>query len=677
MMSPDDEEKLLRSVAMQNAKSILLARQRAEEELVGAKEALELKTQQLAHSLAMMRATLESTTDGILVTDRAGNVTGFNEKFVRMWGVSLDREDLKQHRLILNETGQYFDEPSYFLERIQSIYDTSPPESYDLLELSDGRVIERFSKIQFVDGHNAGRVWSFQDITQRRQAERQLQESEKEFRQLADAMPQIVWTAKPDGTVDYYNHRWFEYVCPDNHSAEDGDWDRFVHADDRAPVQRRWADALDSGEPYKVECRIVGADGTYRWFLGRALPVADDRGNIVRWFGTWTDIHEEKETADELRDVAARLSEADRRKDEFIAMLAHELRNPLAPIRNALEIMRATDDMGTGLRSASEMMERQVRQLVRLVDDLLDVSRISRGKINLRRDVIELGSVISDATDAARESCESGGVELSVKPAAIPILLNGDAARLTQAIGNLLNNSCKFTDKGGRIELSVERESDAAVIRVRDTGIGMSPDQIPYIFDMFVQADTSLERTGSGLGIGLKLVKNLVEMHGGTVEASSAGLGTGSEFVVRLPAINDFQELPRSAEGAPTSKASVLGRRILVVDDNLDSAESMSLLLAISGHDVRTVHDGLAAVETAASFRPEIVLLDIGLPKLNGYEAARRIRSEHWGKRMYLMALTGWGQDKDRERSKEAGFDCHLVKPIDPVELMKRLADVE
>lgn len=677
MMLPDDEEKLLRSVAMQNAKSILLARQRAEEDLVAAKEALELKTQELAHSLAMMRATLESTTDGILVTDPAGNVTGFNEKYVQMWGLSLDRDDLKQHWLILNKTNLYFDEPRHFLERIQAIYDSSPSESYDLLELSDGRVFERFSKIQFVAGQNAGRVWSFRDITQRRQAEQQLKDSEKGFRQLADAMPQIVWTAKPDGTVDYYNHRWFEYIRPENDSAEDDQWDRFVHADDLSPVQRRWADAVESGKPHKVECRIVGADGTYRWFLGRALPVADDRGNIVRWFGTWTDIHEEKETADELRNVAARLSEADRRKDEFIAMLAHELRNPLAPIRNALQIMRATDDMGTGLHSASEMMERQVRQLVRLVDDLLDVSRISRGKISLRRDVIELGSVISDATEVARESCESGGVELSVKASAEPILLNGDAARLTQAVGNLLNNSCKFTDKGGRIELSVDRESDGAVIRVRDTGIGISPDQIPYIFDMFVQADTSLERTASGLGIGLKLVKNLVEMHGGTVEASSAGIGKGSEFVVRLPAITDFQELPRYANVTPASKASVAGRRILVVDDNLDSAESMSLLLEISGHDVRTAHDGVAAVETASSFRPEIVLLDIGLPKLNGYEAARKIRSEDWGKSMYLMALTGWGQDKDRQRSKEAGFDCHLVKPIDPVELMKRLADVE
>nr|MBA3351072.1 PAS domain S-box protein [Blastocatellia bacterium] len=385
-MASNDEEKLLRSVAMQNAKSILRARQRAEEELVAAKEALELKTQELAHSLAMMRATLESTTDGILVTDPAGNVTGFNEKYVQMWGLSLDRDDLKQHWLILNKTNLYFDEPRHFLERIQAIYDSSPSESYDLLELSDGRVFERFSKIQFVAEQNAGRVWSFRDITQRRQAEQQLKDSEKGFRQLADAMPQIVWTAKPDGTVDYYNHRWFEYIRPENDPAADDQWDRFVHADDLAPVQRRWADAVESGKPHKVECRIVGADGTYRWFLGRALPVADDGGNIVRWFGTWTDIHEEKETADELRNVAARLSEADRRKDEFIAMLAHELRNPLAPIRNALQIMRATDDMGTGLHSASEMMERQVRQLVRLVDDLLDVSRISRGKINLRRD---------------------------------------------------------------------------------------------------------------------------------------------------------------------------------------------------------------------------------------------------------------------------------------------------
>ena len=554
-MEPKKEEELLRSVALENAQSILHARNRAEEELVGAKDALEEKTRQLAHSLAMMRATLESTTDGILVTDGEGRITDFNERFLELWQLPREVVDAGDHRRILETTSQFFSEPGRFIARVEDIYAASMPESEDLLELADGRVFERFSRIQFVDGKDVGQVWSFRDITERKQME---------------------------------------------------------------------------------------------------------------------DVKEK--ATQELRQLAADLSEADRRKNEFLAMLAHELRNPLAPIRNALHILRMSNLDEQTLRSASEMMERQVNQLVRLVDDLLDVSRISRGKIELRRERIDLISVVTHAVEAARPSCENGGVELKVETPDKPIYVDGDPDRLVQVIGNLLNNSCKFTEKGGRVLIKLEREGPNAVVCVRDTGIGLSPKQIPHIFDMFVQADTSLERTVSGLGIGLTLVKNLVQMHSGTIEAHSEGLGKGSEFVMRLPEQVEHEEEKLAEPASEEEKGA--RRRILVVDDNVDSAESLAMLLTITGHEVQIAFDGREAVEKAEAFLPNVMLLDIGLPILNGYEAAREIRSQPWGKDMVLIALTGWGQQEDRQNSKDAGFDSHMVKPVDHMALMNQLDEL-
>ncbi len=378
----------------------------------------------------------------------------------------------------------------------------------------------------------------------------------------------------------------------------------------------------------------------------------------------------------ELRQIAAKLSEADRRKDEFLAMLAHELRNPLAPIRNALHIMRMTSDRDGPTRSASEMMDRQVGQLVRLVDDLLDVSRITRGKIELRLEKVEVASIIYQAVEAAQPSCHSGGVILDVELPEMPIYLNGDSARINQAIGNLLNNSCKFTGEGGRIHLSLTEEAGFAKIRVKDTGIGIAEEQLPIIFDLFVQADTSLERAVSGLGIGLTLVKNLVEMHGGTISGYSEGLGKGSEFTIRIPILEPEAAVKDQTDLAQREFSKIGPLRILVVDDNVDSAESLALLLEFSGHVAAMAHDGRAAVDMASSFDPEVILLDIGLPRLNGYEAARLIRQLPKGKEINLIALTGWGQQEDRERSKEAGFDGHMVKPVDHVELMEWLEKI-
>ncbi len=358
------------------------------------------------------------------------------------------------------------------------------------------------------------------------------------------------------------------------------------------------------------------------------------------------------------------LLESDRRKSEFLAMLAHELRNPLAPICNALQILRLTPADGKTGQQAMDMMERQVRQVVRLVDDLLDVSRINRSMIKLRMEPVELASIVNQAVEAVRPLCESMDQELTVTLPPKPTYLNADPIRLTQVVGNLLNNACKFTEKGGRIRLTVEREGKQAVIRVQDTGIGMAAEQLSRVFEMFTQVDTSLERSRDGLGIGLTLVKNLVEMHAGTVEARSAGVGQGSEFIVHLPIPSEpLPTLSQHPSGAKLRKT--VQRRILVVDDSHDAAKSLAMLLRLSGHEVHTAHDGLEAVEAAARLQPDVILLDIGLPCLDGYEAARRIREQERDKGLVLVALTGWGQEEDRRRSEEAGFDAHMVKPVD------------
>jgi CheY-like chemotaxis protein len=313
--------------------------------------------------------------------------------------------------------------------------------------------------------------------------------------------------------------------------------------------------------------------------------------------------------------------------------------------------------------------------MVHLVDDLLDVSRISQDKIELRREPIELASVVHHAVEAVRPDYERMNHELTVTLPSQPTYLNADPIRLAQVVGNLLSNACKFTAKGGRIRLTVEQVGQQAVIRVQDTGIGMAAEQLLRIFDMFAQVDTSLERSRAGLGIGLTLVKKLVEMHGGTVEARSAGVGQGSEFVVRLPALSKpLPPLPREPSGV--KPVATVQRRILVVDDNPDAADSLALLLKLSGHEVHVAHDGLEAVEAAAKVQPDVILLDIGLPRLNGYEAARRIRNQQRDRSVILVALTGWGQDEDRRRSEEAGFDAHMVKPVDPAVLSNLLVEL-
>jgi len=372
----------------------------------------------------------------------------------------------------------------------------------------------------------------------------------------------------------------------------------------------------------------------------------------------------------------AELRAADRSKEEFLAVLAHELRNPLAPIRNSLHIMRLSGELTPAGERVQEVMERQVSHLVRLVDDLMEVSRISRGKIELRKEPVELAEVMASAVEASRPLIEEARHQLAISLPTEPLTLEADGIRLAQILSNLLNNAAKYTEPGGQIWLTARQEAGEVAISVRDTGIGIPPEKLPHVFDMFAQVHVVGYRNTGGLGIGLTLVRRLVEMHGGRIEARSGGAGKGSEFTVRLPVstrsrAESPQPQPRKAERS----VPLATKRVLVVDDNHDAADSLAMFLKFLGATVRVAYEGASAIEMVAKLRPEIVLLDIGMPMLDGYEVARRLRELPEGRDVLLVAMTGWGQEEDKRRTAQAGFDHHLVKPVDPVKLEKLLAE--
>lgn len=398
------------------------------------------------------------------------------------------------------------------------------------------------------------------------------------------------------------------------------------------------------------------------------LAVTSFRMGDRRYYtGIVRDITESKRLEQELRERLAELAEADNQKNDFLAMLGHELRNPLAPIRNALHILKMPGAAPSAVQQAREAMERQVQHVVRLVDDLLDISRIMRAKIDLRKEVVDMATILHRAVETAQPVIDAQGHELTISLPHGKLLVEADVVRMAQVIGNLLTNAAKYTDKAGRIWLSVDKEGpDGVAIRVKDSGIGIPPELLPRVFDLFMQGHRSLARSQGGLGIGLTLVKNLVEMHGGSVTATSAGLGQGSEFIVRLPLYSQLRADRGHDAQPPSLHVKGPAKRILVVDDNVDAAEMTSMLLSMWGHQVHTLHDGLSVVEEVESFRPDVVLLDIGLPGMSGYDVARELRRRPTCQGIVLAAMTGYGQAKDREQSRQAGFDFHLTKPLDP-----------
>jgi len=673
------------------------------------------------------------------------------------------------------------------------------------------------------------------DITERKNIERALQDSEEKFRDLADNISQFAWMADEKGWIFWYNRRWFEYTGTTPEEMQGWGWKAVHHPDHVDRVVEKLQHSWDTGIPWEDTFPLRSREGEYRWFLSRAQPIHDEHGKIVRWFGTNTDIEELKrseaaarrrsEQVRRLAGVATRLGiatdvasaagivtreaylivgastaatelffdarnplrvvspqdelsvgnhgsvvgrplwesrlvtrvrernapirlnaeeliaqtgqktklngwmaaplvdrqgknlgvlqlvdkqegeftnddeavlvqlaqmasvaientrlleslqENDRRKDEFLATLAHELRNPLAPIRTGLEVLRLSENDTATLDEVRGVMERQTRQLVALVDDLLDVSRITRGKLELRRCPVLLSEVARNAVEAARPLIDDAGHTLTLSIPEEPIELYADPHRLAQVLSNLLNNAAKYTPEGGRIEFGAHREEGEAVLSVRDTGVGIPADKRSQIFEMFAQIDRPLEKLSTGLGIGLTLVKSLVEMHGGIVQVFSEGADRGSEFVVRLPISEPVQpELDQSSD--PGKSLSRKSRKVLIVDDNRAAAEMLAMIIQILGNEVQTAHDGEEGVAAAESFRPEVILMDLGMPIMTGYEATRHIRAQPWGKEIVIIALTGWGQEEDKLRTREAGFDHHLVKPAEPSELQSLLANL-
>jgi PAS domain S-box-containing protein len=490
------------------------------------------------------------------------------------------------------------------------------------------------------------------DITARREAEELLRQSETKFRTISHATPAIVWTAAPSGAVLFVNDRWCQYTGQSADEAKAGGVNAAIHPEDLLRVAAQKERCWRTGEPYEGEVRYRRADGHYRWHAFRALPVRGSDGAIEQWIGCAVDIHDARQAQDALR-------EADRRKDEFLATLAHELRNPLAPIRNALQILNRSDRDEATARAAREMMQRQVAHMVRLIDDLLDVSRITRGRLALRREPVELARVLEQALETSQPHLTQ---QLTVRLPSEPVHLDADPVRLAQVLSNLLNNAAKYTPKSGHVSVAAALDGETVVIRVRDDGEGIPATELPHLFRMFSQGRSALERAKGGLGIGLALSRSLVELHGGSLEAHSEGPGKGSEFVVRLPVITLPSRSLSPASEAPAYSGAM--RRVLVVDDIADSAASIAALLRLDGNEVETAADGLQAVEKAESFKPDLILLDLGMPNLGGLEACRLIRQRPWGKGIVIVAVTGWGNDIDRQRTLDAGFDHHLVKPV-------------
>ncbi len=542
----------------------------------------------------------------------------------------------------------------------------------DLPVIEDGRLVA----IAYVNSA-AARCWTQDDIdlireaaerirtaSERLHGQSALAASEAKFRTIADAMPQMVWSTRPDGFHDYYNQQWYDFTGVTPGDTDGERWALMFHPDDREAAWARWEHSLASGETYEVQYRLRDHTDEYRWVLGRALPVRDAQGRIIRWMGTCTDIHDQKLAENELR-------LANQRKDEFLAMLAHELRNPLAPISTAAQVMRLRYNDADYVKRASEIIARQVRHMTDLVDDLLDVSRVTRGLVQMAREPVDLKAVVNGAMEQARPLIEARHHELTLRMAATPAWVGGDRTRLTQAISNLLNNAAKYTQQHGRIELQLGMQGEQAFVTVRDNGSGIAPTLLPHVFDLFTQGERTPDRAQGGLGLGLALVKSIAAQHGGAVRVDSAGHGQGSSFTITLPAIAapQLQAAPGLEAQAP---APAVARRVVIVDDNQDAGASLASALEASGHSTVLFDDAQSLLDARDLGSIDAYILDIGLPGIDGYQLARQLRQSGHCPQALLVALTGYGQAHDFTLSKAAGFDHHLVKPAD-LEQLERI----
>lgn len=516
-----------------------------------------------------------------------------------------------------------------------------------------------------------GAVVMLVDIDSLKRAEQVARESEARFALMADSAPVLIWVFTPEG-LQFANRAYYDFLGVEEAQIQKFDWMKFVHPDDREALQAQYLDTLARREPFSAQYRFRRRDGQYRWMKTEGLPRKDENGAFLGYVGSTVDITD-------LKDAEASLRESDQRKNEFLAMLAHELRNPLASVRNASQLLNAPEIGADKAAHAKSVIERQTRHMVRMVDDLLDVSRITKGHIPLQLGTVDLTASLKHAAEATEHMRQPQGQAFELALPDHPVIVRADAARIDQIFVNLLSNASKFTPRGGRLRLSMEidahptvakKPAPQAVIRLSDNGIGISADMLPRVFDMFVQGDSDTGLSQPGLGIGLTLVKFLVELHGGTIEVHSPGPGKGAEFVVRLPLASNGQ--PASGD-EKDDEAHSPPRDFLIVDDNVDAAEVLKLLLELEGHSVRTAHSGEKGIELASAMRPDVMLIDIGMPVMSGLEVARKLRAQPRYAHTILIAATGYGLPEDYAASRRAGFDDHLVKPIELDCLLSRI----
>ncbi|QOY93042.1 PAS domain S-box protein [Massilia sp. UMI-21] len=655
-------------------------RKRAEQARIDSERQALAASRRADESARRLDVLLDAAPVGIVYADAAGRLQLANASNRRIWGAH-------PHRATVEEYGEWKGWWPAGSDRAgQRVLAHEWPIAHALggvdqaggvfeIEPFDSPGVRRTILVQAAairdrDGAMAGAVAANMDITAQVAAEHAMKDSEAKFRLIANVIPQMVWSADAGGRSDYVNTRWSEFTgVPEQRIAGDG-WADIVHPDDLPELRARWGHSVATGEPFEVEHRLVHRSGEYRWVLNRALPSLDEAGKPTRWMGTLTDIHDKKTGEDELRAQA-------RRKDEFLAMLAHELRNPLAPISNAAQLLAMSTLDPQRVRQSSEVIIRQVRHMTSLVDDLLDVSRVTRGLVELERERVDIKSVVASAVEQARPLIEARGHALDQHMVSRRCWVRGDRIRLVQVVVNLLNNAAKYTGQGGTIALSVDADAGNVTIAVRDNGIGIDRAMLPHVFGLFTQAERTPDRSQGGLGLGLALVHSLVQLHGGRVVAHSQGLGMGSTFTVTLPVVDGAAGTAAGGPGPAASPAAAAGpgagRRILVVDDNIDAALSLAEVLRSLGHTVASAHDSHAALAQARAARPDIYILDIGLPDIDGYALARRLREDADTGRATLIALTGYGQSHDRVLARSAGFDHHFVKPVDLAALVETI----
>lgn len=746
-----NEEDLMRSVALQNAQSILLLRQRADEELRAAKDALELKSRELAHSLAIMRATLDSTTDGILVTDQDGSVTDFNRRVVDLWQVPHEHfEDMNLPQLC-ELIGPQLKDPKAFAHRVDEIYMAPAQEFFDVLELADGRVFERFSRVQLVNGLSIGRCWSFRDVTERRRAESTLRDEREVLELLNRTGTAIASTLEldtllqtvTDAATQLSGAKFGAFFYANKNQEGDAlmlytlsgasreDFERFgqpratalfgpifegeapircddVLVDERygtlgphhgmppghlpvrsylgVPVTSRSGEAIGGlffGHPEPA----VFTERTERLLVGIAAQAAIAIDNSRLYEASLKAVAERRELLARERMARAEAEHMSAMKDEFLATLSHELRTPLSAILGWAQILRRGARNEADLNKGLETIERNARAQAQLVDDLLDMSRITSGKLHLEVQALNPAAFIEAALETVRPAADAKGISLETQLFTIGSPIAGDPNRLQQVMWNLLSNAIKFTPRNGQVKVLLEQVDAHIEIRVIDTGVGIDEGFLPHVFERFCQADGSITRRFGGLGLGLAIVKNLVELHGGSVQVTSPGEGHGSSFIVYLPLPESLadpyidSQKPFTAASVltpPLWMAQLLGVKVLVVDDEKDALDMVQRMLTECEAEVLTTSSADEVLHLIKTVRPDLLVCDIGMPEVDGFEVLRRVRAlgRDQGGHLPAIALTAFARSEDRTRALRAGFIAHVAKPVEPSELMATIASL-